>query len=134
MTSHNRSGFSLVEVVVTVVLLGIVLSSLGRMSTAISVAARKNDLVARRAAVMQLEANKFGAMPYTTLIAFTPTVATTFTPGGFGYSRKLTITNPSTNRYDVKIVITPTNTALKADSITIERTKPTTATPLCTTC
>ena len=33
MTSHNRSGFSLVEVVVTVVLLGIVLSSLGRMST-----------------------------------------------------------------------------------------------------
>ena len=133
MTSQNRSGFTLVEVIVTVVLLGIVLSSLGRMSTAISLTARKNDLVAHRAAVMQLEANKFSTMRYDSLATFVKT-AKTFTWGGFRYSRALTITTPSLNHTEVKVVVTPANTAIKADSVVIERGKPSTSTSLCTTC
>lgn len=133
MNTRARSGFTLVEVIVTVVLLGIVLSSLARMSTVISVTARRNDLVARRLAVVQLEANKLGGMPYDSVVTFS-TATKTFVWGGFSYTRKLTVTNPSVNRYDVTIVITPTNTIVKADSITIERTKPPTSSVLCTTC
>ena len=133
MTTRARSGFTLVEVIVTVVLLGIVLSSLARMSTVISVTARKNDLVARRLAVVQLEANKLGGMPFDSVVTFSTTTKT-FVWGGFSYTRKLRITNPGTNRYDVTIVITPTNTIVKADSITIERTKPPASSVLCTTC
>jgi prepilin-type N-terminal cleavage/methylation domain-containing protein len=133
MSLKSQRGFSLVEVVVTITLLGLVLASIGRMSTVISVSARKNDLIARRMAVMQLEANKMGGIPYDSVTSF-PTTTKTFTWGGFSYTRKLTITSPNATYHNVKIVITPTNTTIKADSITLQRSKPSTATSLCTTC
>ena len=85
-------------------------------------------------AVMQLEANKLGGIPYDSVVSLFADDERPLPWAGFSYSRTLTITNPSTNRYDVKVVITPTNTVIKADSLTIERAKPATSTALCTTC
>src|SRR5439155_548492 len=54
-----RRGFSLIEVMVSLTLLAIVVMSLARVSTVISIRARSTDVVAKRMAVLQMEANKF---------------------------------------------------------------------------
>src|SRR5207244_2876137 len=52
----GRRGFTLIEVIVSMSLLAVVLMSLARVSTAITVRARTTDVVARRMSVLQLEA------------------------------------------------------------------------------
>jgi len=130
---HARAGFSLLEVMVAMTMLSIILMSLAKISTVISVRSRSNDLIAKRSAILQLEANKFGAMQFDSLRAFT-TGSATKSYGTFSYTRTLTRVNNTSTRSTIKIVITPTaNTSLK-DSVMFDRTRPSTSTPLCTNC
>lgn len=129
----GRPGFSLLEVMVAMTMLSIVLMSLAKISKVISVRSRSNDLIAKRSAILTLEANKFGAMPFDSLRAFA-TGTSTRTIGAFSYSRTLTVTNTGSTRSTVKIVIAPTLSTSLKDSVTFDRTKPATSTPLCTNC
>lgn len=131
--TQSRKGFSLVEIIVAMTLLAIILMSLSRVSLMVAMRGRGNDLVAKRTAVLQLESNKLGAIPYATLSTW-PTTSATLTLGDFTYTRKLAIANTSTNRYSIKILIIPSNDTTKTDSVTLDRTKPATATVLCTGC
>jgi len=131
----KRSGFTLIEVMVSMVMLAIILVSLARASTVIAVRGRSNDLVAKRTAILQTEANKFGAMSFAALQAF-PTTTKSFTRGDFAYTRRLTITSQSAinNRYTVKIVVIPTTDPTKTDSVILDRSLPPTGSPLCVGC
>jgi prepilin-type N-terminal cleavage/methylation domain-containing protein len=131
--TQNRKGFSLIEVIVAMTLLAIVLMSLARMSLTVAVRGRGNDLFAKRTAVLQLESNKLGAVPYATLSTW-PTTSQTLTLGDFTYRRRMAIANTSTNRYSIKIIVMPMSDTTKKDSVTLDRTLPATRTPLCTGC
>jgi prepilin-type N-terminal cleavage/methylation domain-containing protein len=131
--TKSPKGFSLIEVMVAMTMLAIVLMSLAKMSLMVSLRGRDNDLFAKRTAVLQLEANKLGAIPYATLASW-PTTTTTLTLGGFAYTRRMAIANTGTNRYSIKVIIVPTSDTTKKDSVTLDRTKPATNTPLCLTC
>ena len=131
----KRSGFTLIEVMVAMVMLAIILVSLARASTVVALRGRSNDLVAKRTAVLQTEANKFGAMSFAALKAF-PTTDKVYTRGDFQYTRKLTITSQTAinNRYTVKIVILPAIDPTKKDSVILDRSLPPTGSPLCVGC
>ena len=131
--TQNRKGFSLIEVIIAMTLLAIVLMSLAKMSLMVGMRGRGNDLVAKRTAVLQLEGNKLGALPYSTLSTWS-TTAQTLTLGDFTYKRRMAIANTGTNRYSIKILIIPMNDTTKKDSVTLDRTKPATSTALCTGC
>ena len=131
--NRNRKGFSLMEVMVALSILAITLMSLARFSMIIMQRGRGNDLVAKRTAVLQLEANKFEAVPYSTLAGWS-TVDKTFTRGDFTYTRKLTITAPASTRYTIKVVVVPSADATRKDSITLERTLPPSGSALCVGC
>jgi prepilin-type N-terminal cleavage/methylation domain-containing protein len=131
--TKSRKGFSLIEVMVAMTMLAIVLMSLARMSLMVSLRGRDNDLFAKRTAVLQLEANKLGAIPYSTLASWS-TTTTTLTLGDFTYKRRMAIANTGTNRYSIKVIIIPMSDTTKQDSVTLDRTKPATNTPLCLTC
>jgi prepilin-type N-terminal cleavage/methylation domain-containing protein len=122
MTS-NRKGFSLIEVMVAMTLLAIVMMSLAKMSVSVATIGRTNDLIAKRNAVLQMEANKIGAIPFDSLSKFSTTTKS-FTQGTFTYSRRLTITTASTSRDSIKIVVIPASNTAKKDSLTIIKTKP----------
>src|SRR5262249_4887405 len=92
---------------------------------------RTNDLVAKRNAILQMEANKLGTVPFDSLANFSTTTKT-FTQGNFSYSRRLTITQASSTRDSIKIVVVPTSSTGKKDSVFIIRSKPTTVSVLCT--
>jgi prepilin-type N-terminal cleavage/methylation domain-containing protein len=125
-------GFSLIEMMVSMTILGIVLMSLARLSVYVTQSARTNDLVAKRTAALQLELNKFGAMPFTTLSTFS-TTAVTVTSGDFTYTRELTVTAAGSNRLAVKIVVIPARTTVRKDSVMFDRVRSSTS-PLCTGC
>lgn len=131
--TNPRKGFSLIEVMVAMTMLAIVLMALAKLSIVVAVRGRGNDLVAKRTAVLQLEANKLGAIPYATLASWS-TATTTLTLGDFTYTRRLAIANTGQNRYSIKILITPMSDTTQKDSVTLDRTKPATNTPLCITC
>ena len=131
--THSRKGFSLIEVIVAMTLLAIVLMSLAKLSVMVAVRGRGNDLVAKRTAVLQLESNKLGAVPYATLATW-PTTTATLTLGNFTYTRKMAIANTSSNRYSIKIIVIPSSDTTKKDSVTLDRTLPATKTVLCKGC
>jgi prepilin-type N-terminal cleavage/methylation domain-containing protein len=128
-----RKGFSLVEIMVAMTILAVVMSSLARLATIIAVRGRGNDFYAKRTAVLQREANKFSAAPLATLATWS-TADQTFTVGDFTYTRKLTISQASSTRYSIKIVVVPTSNTSAKDSIMFERTNPPSSTALCTGC
>ncbi len=126
----NRKGFSLVEVMVAMTLLAIVMMSLAKMSVTVATIGRTNDIIAKRNAALQMEANKMGAIPFDSLTSFV-TATKTFTRGTFSYSRRITISLAGTSRDSIKIVVIPTANTAKKDSVTIIRSKPLTN-ALCT--
>ena len=115
------------------VVLAIVGLSLAKMSVTVATIGRTNDLIAKRNAVLQMEANKLGAVPFDSLATWSTTTKT-FTQGNFKYSRRMTITAASTTRDSIKIVVTPTSNTAKKDSVYIIRSRPTTSNPLCVGC
>jgi len=129
----HRKGFSLIEVMVAMTVLSIVMMSLAKIGVSIAVNGRTNDILAKRNAALQLEANKLGTVPFASLGTLW-TVTKTFTLGGFSYTRRTTITAMGPSRYAIKVVVTPTLDATKKDSVMFDRTKPPSGTPLCTTC
>jgi prepilin-type N-terminal cleavage/methylation domain-containing protein len=129
----NRKGFSLIEVMVAMTILSIVMMSLAKIGVSIAVRGRTSDLVAKRNAALQLEANKLGIVPFNSLGTWSTTTKT-FSLGGFSYTRRTTISSMSFSRYAVKVVVIPTLDPTKKDSVMFDRTRPPAGTPLCTTC
>jgi prepilin-type N-terminal cleavage/methylation domain-containing protein len=127
-----RRGFSLIEIMISVTLLGIIMMSLGQLTIVVSSRGRTNDLIAKRNTALQREADKFRAMPYDSLGTFS-TADRVLAFGGWNYTRRLTITTVGTTRREVKIVIIPTSDATAKDSVTLHRAKGAT-TALCSTC
>ena len=120
---RGRKGFSLIEVMVAMTMLSLVMLQLAKVTMALSLRNRTSDLVAKRIASLQLEANKFGAVPYSRLASWS-TADQTLTRGNFTYTRRLTITTMSSTRYTIKIVVVPSADSTKKDSVMIDRTKP----------
>jgi prepilin-type N-terminal cleavage/methylation domain-containing protein len=131
--TRRRQGFSLIEVMVALTMLAIVMMSLAKIGVSIATRGRTNDLVAKRNAVLQSEANKLGDLPFDSLSKFDATTKS-FTRSGFNYSRRLTLTAASSSRYTVKIVVIPTNTSARKDSVMFDRSRPPSGTPLCVGC
>ena len=128
-----RPGFSLVEVMISMTILAVVLSSLAGMSFLVAKRGRTNDIITKRNFALQQQANRLGAMSANNL-QVEPTGSTTMRVGGFSFTRTVSITSVGTNRWTVKVKVTPTDDATKADSVTFDRTRPATGTPLCTVC
>lgn len=128
-----RTGFSVIEVMVAVTLLGVVMMSLGKLSVVIAQRGRSNELVTERTFAMQQQASKFVSMPYDSIATF-PTVGKTFMSGDFRYGRLLRITSPGTDRYRITLVIVPASDPARRDSVIIDRSRPPSSSVLCVGC
>ena len=130
----SRRAFTLIEVMVALTLLSFVLVSLAKASTIVATRGRDNGLSAQRTAALTLEANKMGAVPFANLSNYlTAHPGSTFTAGGFSYTRRMTITSKASNRYAIKIVLVPSTDTTRKDSVFFDRTLPGTNSPLCVT-
>ena len=118
--SGRREGFSLVEVVVAMMLLSITLLALAALMTQVAAQGRTTEITAQRNAALIQNVNYYTALSYDAIdpaMGGCETVESAMMP----YERCVEITEAGTTR-TVKIKVTPTNTAYRADSAIFDRT------------
>lgn len=124
-----RRGFSLVEVIVAIVLLGIALSSLGVLAFGASRKSMTQGAITYRSAVMNEIADRYEALSWTDLgnaQNYDSTIAT----GPLPHRRIVEIVEFPPIERRVRIVIRPTNTLFREDTTIVRRFRYTTVNPL----
>jgi prepilin-type N-terminal cleavage/methylation domain-containing protein len=120
--TRNQAGFTLLEIMVAMTLLGLALMGVARFN--VDLARRFYALSggAARGGVVTQQLNQFAAMPYDSLKGKAGTITVNKPP--LPYTRKITVDSLSPKLRRVTIVVTPLNTVFKPDTVIIERTKP----------
>ena len=128
-----RKGFVLVEVIVAMVLLAVAVSSLAAMMYYVSQSGMKATGNAYRNGVLMQEVNRLEGIPYDSIAVGSSSVSVTTAP--YKHTRVITVAEPVANVVKtIKVVITPTDTKLKPDTVMFTRTKSRTSKVLCTDC
>ncbi len=131
--SEPRKGFVLVEVIVAMVLLAVAVSSLAALMYSVSQSGMKATGNAYRNGVLMQEVNRLEGIPYDSVHVGATT--TTVSTAPYKHTRVVTVTEPVANVIKtIKVVITPTDTKLKPDTVSFTRTKSRTSRVLCTDC
>ena len=128
-----RKGFVLVEVIVAMVLLAVAVSSLAALMYSVSQNGMRATGNAYRNGVLMHEVNRLEGIPYDSVRVGSSSVSVTTAP--YKHTRVITVTEPIANvMKSVTVVITPTDTKLKPDTVSFTRTKARTSRVLCTDC
>lgn len=126
-------GFSLVELIVAMALFGIVMVMLGGLSLTVTRRGRTNELITKRNLALAQQAGRIEAMPFKDVASIT-NGTTQLLVGDFTFNRRFAVTQPATNRYTITIVVEPVTNEFKPDSVTVDKTRPASGMPLCTSC
>ncbi len=133
VAGEPRKGVVLVEVIVAMVLLAIAVSSLAALMYSVSQSGMRATGNAYRNGVLMHEVNRLEGIPYDSIAVGTSTITVTTAP--YKHTRVITVTEPvAAVIKTVKVVITPTNTKLKPDTVAFTRTRSRTSRVLCTSC
>lgn len=106
---------------------------LATLALSITERGRLNDLVGNRNLALVQQAERLQAMPWDDLMLIS-SGTTQMLIGDFVFNRRLTVTMATATRRRVTVTILPVTSEFVPDSVTIERTRPASGTPLCTTC
>lgn len=126
-----RRGFSVVEAVVAVVLLGVALSTLGVLAFT---AARRNVTVASaayRSGAMRFLFDRYSAMDYDELNATTESLDSTVTDGPVPHRLQATfLATTNFNERRVRLIVTPANELIAPETTFVRRFRWATENPL----
>lgn len=126
-------GFSLVEVIVAMALIAVSMTLLATLAITVGRRGRTNELTTKRNLVLSQQASRYHVLPLTSVATLT-SGTTQMLVGDFTFNRRLVVTTPASGRYTIKVVIEPITDEFKPDSVTIDRTRMATGSPLCTNC
>jgi prepilin-type N-terminal cleavage/methylation domain-containing protein len=134
----NRRGLSLIEVIVAIVMMGVVMTFIGHISSAIALMNKSNSVIAKRTFAMQQQSNFIGALPYASLTSTVLPTSKTFTLGDFTYTRRVAMTQSGSASLGYAMTITLTivpqtgvaSDTLKQETVTMVRSKPVCGTAL----
>src|ERR1700686_4885095 len=120
--SKERRGFAIVEVIVAMVLLAVAVTSLAALLGSIS----HNGMVATGSAyrngVLMNEVNRLEALPYDSIAVGATSITVTTAP--YPHTRVITVAEPVANSIKtVNMIIQPTNSNYKPDTVNFTRTK-----------
>lgn len=133
-----RRGLSLIEIIVAIIMLGVVMTFVGHISSGIALANKSNSLIAKRTFAMQQQANIIGALPYKSLTSTVLPSSKNFTLGDFTYTRRVTMSTSGSTSTGYAMTITITIVpqtgidadTLKKETLTMVRSSPTCGTAL----
>lgn len=123
-----RSGVSLIEVMVALVLFGIIATVHTVATLRYGTRQRVTALGSSRAAAVAQAIDLYSAMPRGSIASNTGCTTVTDFPN-YPFTRCVTVTAVSGTVSRVQIVITPQNTALKPDTVTVDRVTANTTPP-----
>jgi prepilin-type N-terminal cleavage/methylation domain-containing protein len=128
-----RSGFTLIEVIMAMSIIATAMIMLATLATSTGRRGYQNDLVTKRNFALAQQSARIQVMPFELVTQLT-SGTTQMLLGDFSFNRRLAVTQLSSSRYSIKVVIQPIVSEFRPDSITVDRTRPTANSPLCTTC
>jgi len=132
-SAKSRRGIALVEIIVAMILLGIAISSLAALMYSVSQQGMVATGNAYRNGVLMDQVNRLESIPYDSVAVGTTT--TSISTGNYPHTRVVTVAEPIVQTLKtVSIIVTPTNTKYRPDTVTFTRTKAKTSKVLCTTC
>lgn len=129
-TRGSRGGSSLVEVMVAVTLLGVVVAGTAGMTTYVGRRSALNAQLTARAAVLARESDRLLTMPYDSLPSNATCTADSLP--AFPHTRCITITEVAGGRgyRNVRLIVTPSQPTLRADTVMVQRTRAVAVSPL----
>lgn len=119
----NRKGVSLIEVMVAVTLLGLIATAHTAVTLRYSVRTRVAAIGVDRAAAISTAVDLYTTMPYANLTSNTGCTTVSLL-ANYAHQRCVTLTNPTQAITRVQIIITPSNTAFRRDTIRVDRSLP----------
>jgi prepilin-type N-terminal cleavage/methylation domain-containing protein len=118
----TQAGFTLVELVVTMVMLSLVLLGVAQLTFILARGAATVAGGAARGGILAQQVNQFAAIPFDSLKGKAGTVTVNKPP--LPYTRTTTVDSLSPKLRRVTIIITPLNPVFKPDTLVVQRTKP----------
>jgi prepilin-type N-terminal cleavage/methylation domain-containing protein len=118
---HHEAGFSLIEILVAMTLLGLCLVGVGQVTFVMARRAYANSGGQARGAILSQQVNQFAALPFDSLKGKAGTVTVSNAP--MPYTRRVTVDSLSPTLVRVTIIVTPTNTVFKSDTLVLQRSK-----------
>ena len=119
---QTQGGFSLIEIVVAMMLLAFFLVGLAKVNFTIARRFYTMSAGGARDGVVSQTLNQFAAMPFDSLKGKAGT--TTVNKPPMPYVRKIVVDSLSPKMRRVTIIITPTNTIFRPDTVVLQRSKP----------
>lgn len=117
-----RRGITLIEVVMALTMFAVVTTSIASMTTQVARGSRFTGIATVRAGALAAQVNRLEVLPYDSL----PSRAgcTSVSTGLLPRSECVGVEDVTVGRRRVTFVLTPSNTALRPDTVILERTKP----------
>ena len=124
----NRRGVSLIEVMVALVLFGIIATIHTVATMRYGLRQRVVELGAARSAAVSMSIDMYSAMARGSIAGNAGCTTITLFPN-YPHTRCIAVTVVSATVSRVRIIITPTNTALRPDTVYVDRVTSTTTPP-----
>jgi len=121
-----RGGFTIVEIIVSLVLMGIIVTSIAAANVAVLRRGASVSRASLAAGTAVEQANRLGVLPYDSLGSRAG--CTTIVDATFPHTRCITVATSGQTK-TVRIVITPASPLFAPDTVLMWRTKPVTTTP-----
>jgi prepilin-type N-terminal cleavage/methylation domain-containing protein len=118
---RHEAGFSLIEILVAMSLLGLCLVGVAQVTFVMARRAYANSGGQARDAILSQQVNQFAALPFDSLKGKAGTVTVSNAP--MPYTRSVTVDSLSPTLARVTIIVTPTNTIFKSDTLVLQRSK-----------
>ncbi len=126
----DRRGIGLVEIIVSMVVLAVAVTSLAGITFSVSQSTIKVTGNAYRNGVVMHEVNRLIALPYDSVPVGTTSAAVS--TGAYPHTRTISVIEPVVNYKKIKVVVSPTNPIYKPDTMNFTRTRARTSRVLCT--
>lgn len=114
-------------------ILGVAMSLLATLAVVVGRRGRLNEVTTKRNLALAQQASRLQVMPIGD-VALLANGTAQMLIGDFAFNRRLAVTTTGGARYAIKVVIAPIAGEFRPDSITIDRTRMASGSPLCTTC
>ena len=121
-TARTRRGFSLVEMIVAIALFGVSMSAIGALTFAVTRQAEATEGTVERTAALEARVNDLFSIAWADIDARAG--CSTITAPPFPRTECITVSNVSTTRKRVVLVITPTDSSIDPTAVGVERTMP----------
>ena len=117
-----RRGITLIEVVVALTVFAMVTAGIAGFTTQVARGSRLNSLASVRAGALAAQINRLEVLPYDTL----PSRAgcTSISTGLVPRNECISVVDLAAGRRRVTFILRPNNTALRPDTVILERTRP----------